>query len=765
MQKTNFVSLAAVISALLLTFSITNVYAQSSGILEAPALLSPGPESVNPNLPVVFSWVAVSGATGYEIQISRFSDFPMADTQTKTVFQNSYAMNTVDTVGPAMYYWRVASIHDYTKGAYSDPFSFSLGVLPVYQTNLGQNDEMRVGSPAGLTLDKDLNVYMTDYAGHRVLKFAKDGTFLNLFGEKGQDAGMFNRPFGISYHDGFVYVADSGNNRIQKFSPDGVFVASFGTADSGKGALNGPTGIAIDDKGYVYVSDTGNNRVAIFNTDGDFVVSFGDLNRPGGIAVDKNYNIYVADSANNRIAIYASNFGFISEWGGKCGPEPGKFCNPTDVIIDENGAFYIADSGNNRIQKLEKSGAFVSSFGSIGKENGQFNTPTGIAIESNEKLYVADNANGRVQIFSLVDKENGPLCVDNNSWCYSFESSSVAIEKLTLGGFQTITATVLAGGNEDSGMFWLHATITDPEGNKIIPEPQAKMLFKGQTEKFAFIFKPEKVGKYSVLLEITPPERRSGHVFHTNTLSFTVEAPQSLILFERQVTVDQQQVSLKIGTTSVITDFLFSESGKRLSFHIDETGNSGITRIPVGRILEGPYVVTFDGKITNDYLLEGNGSDALIVLSYPPGSHLLAVEGTLAGLTPFEKEITIAGQQVNLQITTTSAVGGLEFDEAGKKLSLEIDESASSGIARVEIGQILEGPYAVMLDGQIFNDYKIQGQGTQTILEIDYNSGEHTVDIVGNKVIPEFPVLLLPLVLVGAIAAITMLGRSRLALK
>jgi DNA-binding beta-propeller fold protein YncE len=75
--------------------------------------------------------------------------------------------------------------------------------------------------PAGLAVDSDDNIYVTDRDNDRVQVFTNNGTFITSLGSEGESDGQFNRPEGIGvdpFSDtGLVYVADTGNTRIQIF--------------------------------------------------------------------------------------------------------------------------------------------------------------------------------------------------------------------------------------------------------------------------------------------------------------------------------------------------------------------------------------------------------------------------------------------------------------------------------------------------------------------------------------------------------------------
>ena len=82
-----------------------------------------------------------------------------------------------------------------------------------------------------------------------------------------QQPWYFAHPRGIVIDDqGYVYVTDSDNNRLLKFTKDGHFVDSWGTLRAVE--------IDIDSNGFVYVADYHNNRVQKFTIDGQFVTNW-----------------------------------------------------------------------------------------------------------------------------------------------------------------------------------------------------------------------------------------------------------------------------------------------------------------------------------------------------------------------------------------------------------------------------------------------------------------------------------------------------------
>jgi methane/ammonia monooxygenase subunit B len=89
----------------------------------------------------------------------------------------------------------------------------------------------------------------------------------------------------------------------------------------------------------------------------------------------------------------------------------------------------------------------------------------------------------------------------------------------------------------------------------------------------------------------------------------------------------------KIRSSSNITDLTFNEKEKRILFKISgDLGSRGTTIVPVSRLLEGPYTVTFDENIITDYetMIEQTTHETSIKLTYPEGTHKISIIGTRA---------------------------------------------------------------------------------------------------------------------------------------
>jgi DNA-binding beta-propeller fold protein YncE len=243
--------------------------------------------------------------------------------------------------------------------------------------------------PAGIALDSQENVYVTDEWLNRVSIFDKDGNFLRQWGSPGSGDGEFNGPSGIAIdQQDILYIVDSRNHRVQKFTKDGEFLSTWGSLGSAEGQFNSPWGLTVDQEGNVYVADHKNHRVQKFTPDGTFVTQFGrygtgkgQLNRPTDVAVDPDGDVYVCDWANHRVQVFGPEGKFVTSLIGDAqelsksaklslaaSPDAMKrrrevrslerewrFAFPTAAVFDAHyGRLMVADTQRNRLQIYNK---------------------------------------------------------------------------------------------------------------------------------------------------------------------------------------------------------------------------------------------------------------------------------------------------------------------------------------------------------------------------------------------------------------------------
>ncbi|MCL2875437.1 MAG: SMP-30/gluconolactonase/LRE family protein [Betaproteobacteria bacterium] len=264
-------------------------------------------------------------------------------------------------------------------------------------------------NPSSIAIDENNNLYVADFTNHCIRKITPQGD-VSTFAGTAQTSGYLDHTTGTSAlfysphsiiidKDNNLYVSDFYNRRIRKITPQGAVSTLAGIGPSGPDTIGGyedgpkevaafdtPVGIAIDTNGNLYVADRSNHRIRKVTPQGDVSTfagigptgtnnggyadgdrSVARLNFPHGITIDAENNLYVGDRANHRIrkitpdgevttlAGNALEAGTRQNTGGYFDSigRSAWFNEPCGVAINEKeGILYVADGANHRLRKM-----------------------------------------------------------------------------------------------------------------------------------------------------------------------------------------------------------------------------------------------------------------------------------------------------------------------------------------------------------------------------------------------------------------------------
>ena len=254
----------------------------------------------------------------------------------------------------------------------TSPFTLAVKqrqLVVVGELDLKFNKGQGFKGPSGIDVNRQGDIAVTDYNGHCVFVFNKEGNFLKKIGKEGTDPGQFKYPTGVLFlNDNEILIADELNNRIQRINiQTGTVIKTFGKKGNRKGHFKTPLSICLDDTERIVITEFYNNRVQVMSKEGEALFTIGDS-----------------------------------------GPE--RLSTPYSCIPYKN-IFLVTEEDNHVIKAFDSSKTFLYKFGEKGNQDGQFNTPRGMCFDGSNNLLVCDYFNNRVQQFSLDGRFKGKTTV------------------------------------------------------------------------------------------------------------------------------------------------------------------------------------------------------------------------------------------------------------------------------------------------------------------------------------------------------------------
>jgi hypothetical protein len=212
--------------------------------------------------------------------------------------------------------------------------------------------------------------------GQEVLKLSPAGKVLMTLGKMGvagTGPDTFDRPTGIAVaSNGDVFVSDGhypnkhDSARVVKFARDGTFIKAWGQKGAGPGDFDEPHDIFVGgSQQRVYVADRRNKRIQVFDQDGKFLAAWTQFGVPSSVFVGKDDTIYVGSSFPDPTAkkgeLRGITIGSVKDGSLKAFiPDPGDLdkvdvgTSASGIAADDMGTIYAADVGTHGLRKYLK---------------------------------------------------------------------------------------------------------------------------------------------------------------------------------------------------------------------------------------------------------------------------------------------------------------------------------------------------------------------------------------------------------------------------
>lgn len=255
-------------------------------------------------------------------------------------------------------------------------------------------------------------------------------------------AGLAIDPFGR------VVVSDAAAHRVVRYDRDGRWLDQEGALGSGIGQLRRPTTVVVLGSLGVAVLDRENRRIVSYDLLGHRLGILADLadraltDQVGrvdavAIAADRGGALYVADAARDRILAFDFSGRFLRELGGY-GTRSGAFRGLVALGTTARGEIVAAERGGQRVQKLDAGGRVVRSW-PLAVAPGR--APLALAVDDSARVAVADAASGRLWVFDATGRtwamlaglrEPGALAFAPDGALWVAETGASRVRRFTL---------------------------------------------------------------------------------------------------------------------------------------------------------------------------------------------------------------------------------------------------------------------------------------------------------------------------------------------
>jgi len=183
-------------------------------------------------------------------------------------------------------------------------------------------------------------IFVIDSFYHEIRQFSLDGILLKVI-----DIKYIEKPIGITVDKELnIFLLDS--TKVQKLNINGELEKTFG-----KNILLNPKEITLNSEGNILIVDIDKNPLKLFDKNGYLMVKFGVnvIEEPVGIAEDKEGNFLVIDKAKDKMFEFDEKGKFLTQYP----ISQTKLTNPLDMAISPHNLVYIAHKRKNRILEFK----------------------------------------------------------------------------------------------------------------------------------------------------------------------------------------------------------------------------------------------------------------------------------------------------------------------------------------------------------------------------------------------------------------------------
>jgi sugar lactone lactonase YvrE len=228
--------------------------------------------------------------------------------------------------------------------------------------------------PHGIVVAPDDTVWIVDRDFHTAARYTPTGEVLQLLGKKLSPSPtcdgrvVRSRPFNMPANlaiaaSGDVFVADGyGGHKVWRFAPDGTVSLSWGRQGNGPGEFALVHNIAIDSRDRVFVCDDENDRVQIFDQVGSHLAEWKFAN-PSGICIRDDI-VYIAElqpfrddrlgPGRGRVSLWTLDGEFLAAWQGTDNADGDLMLGAHDLCVDAEGSVYVCEGSGRRVSKFRR---------------------------------------------------------------------------------------------------------------------------------------------------------------------------------------------------------------------------------------------------------------------------------------------------------------------------------------------------------------------------------------------------------------------------